>query len=303
MPKEGKQSIENTLQSTLIAIQAGVQRGAMSFLEYPLECIKTRWQACPNKTLSFVIQSSYKKYGLRSFYTGMIPSVIKKLPMQAYRWPLILQLPMYYEGMVFKHEHLQGDKTTINTINYLTKLKANIYTAVTIATFEAGFGAPIETCRLQLTINQSKTKSIRQHLRETPSIKHHFTGIPALYLKGVLGWSSFLAGANISRIYWKQKNEGKSLLTSQIALTSVAIGLTNATLIIPADVIRAQQQRMYHAKTHLSFLNTVHFIYNSFGIKGFYCGWQIRVLQLTLATFLSLPVMDAYEDKLNQLRL
>lgn len=290
----GEKKEKSRIYQTYVAVQTGLLRSSMSVAEYPLECIKTRWQKYPDKSLKWVVKETYTKLGFRGFYSGFIPASLKKVPMQVYRWPLLLQLPQYYENK--RIQELPQKEDVDNKGNYVRKIKANTYAAITIATLETAIGGPIETCRLELTVNRDKTSTIKQYFKHFNSIKRHYIGLPALFSKGVLGWSSFLLGANVSRAYWREKNQGKPMTLAQTSVTALATGFANATLILPADFIRTQRQANCHDSS-AQFSKKLITLYQSAGIKSFYCGWPIRFAQLTLSTFLSLPVIEHYEQK------
>ena len=160
--------------------------------------------------------------------------------------------------------------------------------------------APIEACKLDLIVNRDTTKSILQYLKKTPSIKLHYLGVEALLSKEVFGWVSFLVSCNLFRQLLSDHNQGKKMQWHQLAALSLAVGCINATAIMPSDVIRSQMQKRH--KEDVSLVETARSIVKKQGVGGLYRGWGIRFFQMSVATALSVPVMDQFESRKLSLR-
>ncbi len=279
---------EDVSTSARLMFTSALQRSLVGVIEYPLECIKTRWQANPQlKTMREVVTYSYKLYGLRGFYDGFIPNLPKRLPIQLFRWPMILELPSYYRK-----------RLTDNHQDYRMDIVANLLAALTIASIETPLAAPFDTCRLDMIINRKNKNSLLNYLREQKQFRQHFKGIHVLYIKEIFGWGSFLIPFNIGREY--SKNKQKSLNPIHILSISALCGIANAIAVTPWDIIRNYFQKNKNTP-HLSLKESACQIYSKYGLKSFLVGSPIRFFQIAMGTALSIPIIAAYETKTQEL--
>lgn len=282
-----------TLDSSIAALLAGMKRSLWVIAEYPLECIKTRWQGqLQNDKISTVVKSTYRQYGLRGYYHGFIPNLTKKIPAQAYRWTLLLQLPQFYMGLwreISERPRLHPDYTGL--------IFANILSGLSIAACETLIASPFEACKLELIIK--KNASLWDYLRRNAlSIKPHYLGVKVLAMKEAFGWVSFLTVCNLLRVMARESNAGTALKWHQYVYISVLTAAANATCFTPWDVIRTQIQKQAIESAGLSRNSATAIakkIIASNGPQALWRGGGLRFVQLLVGTGLSLPVMEEYD--------
>jgi hypothetical protein len=285
----------SNLQKTFLSLKYAAGRSTGILIEYPLECIKTRWQANPNfKSLSDITKHSYQNYGLRGFYHGFIPNAVRKIPTQMFRWPVILQSPHSFRELLNKFPLTTPEKKS----SYYSQIAlTNFMSAVTIASIETPISAPFDTCRLDFIVNPEKTRTLLDYFKLNSTLQLQFKGLGALYLKEIFGWTSFLVSCNVLRQGVKDYNGDNTIKPYQILPISLTVGVANAAAIMPWDVARSQIQKNKHSPK-ATVGNAIKSIIDQHGYKGLYVGWGIRALQISLATALSIPVMEKFENEL-----
>lgn len=289
MPKPADQL---SLANSYRAIALGLQRGALTMLEYPIHNMKARWQASadPNASLFKTGKTIYQRYGLKGYFHGFIPYLATKgIPAQLYRWPLICELPPYLSNIIYEQSLSTASYQCIATVNGLT--------ALTLTTVETIIGAPFENCRLELSVNRQRTSSLRDYFSIFNSLRAQYFGLAPLFAKNYFGWSSFLVVTSGLRAY-RERNYSEMAPLPRNILISSAVGFFNATAILPWDVARVEAQKQHRAKhQELGLFKLVEQIVQGRGFGALWRGWTIRFVQMALATLLSLPVMDAYDEQ------
>jgi hypothetical protein len=285
----------NYKKNTFLAASYGLFRSGVSLAaEYPLECTKVRWQSQPQIHFFKVVANTYRQDGFLGFYNGLIPHAIRRVPAYVYRWPMLLQLPKFYETYFPARTDSLNDKLAANVF-------ANFLTGVTIATVEAPLAAPVETCKLALIVNKNTATSIREYLKNQTGMRSHYLGFRALYLKELFGWSSYMMSCNAFRFMMNHNEKDWKISPGQLILGSAMVGMANTLAIMPWDVIRTRIQAQQTHKTYapVKMREVAKNILGTQGLKGFYTGWQIRFLQMSIATLLSLPVMQRFDEQIN----
>ncbi|CAG9853669.1 unnamed protein product [Phyllotreta striolata] len=72
------------------SISAGIGATLSSFVTHPPDVLKTQMQLYPNKnpTLVSVVKNVYKEHGLKGFYQGIVPRIMKRAVFAAVAWTL-----------------------------------------------------------------------------------------------------------------------------------------------------------------------------------------------------------------------
>lgn len=273
------------------AVLLGLQRSTGAIVEYPLECIKSRWQVAGQSTsIRQVITDTRATYGMRGFYHGFLPSVARKVPVQMYRWPIILGLPTYFSKQLGSSPYF-----SLAQSSYWNVAAGNFLAGLSIACVETAVASPFETCRLELTVNRQYTRSLRSYFKHHASLKQQYIGVDALCLKECFGWTSFLVTCNLLRVIVKDYNNGEPMKLYQLLGISLSTAAANSATLTPWDVVRARiqkQSRMSPSKQVDTAFDTIKNIVRKEGAKALWRGTGIRFFQLFVATTLSVPVME-----------
>lgn len=197
----------------------GVLAGASVFLlAHPIDVLKTRMQADPSKYRNKSIKAlkdTYKLGGIKLFYAGSLPNFARYSIRNMYRWPMMLFFPSLYG-------------------NFLSKSKAKLLSAFTIANLECLIISPLERLKTYLMTRDMSIKSPLVFFfsnKDNRSIKELYRGVTPLILRQNASWFSFLYfDYKLKKIFVDRRvKNGKSnvLSFSEINTVSVMVACTN----------------------------------------------------------------------------
>lgn len=82
-------------------VALGIARTTLGFpFEHPVDSVKTQWQAKPQFKNEFaIIRHIYANKGfIGGFYAGALPNYTRCILRNAYKYPLIIGLPSFYQN-------------------------------------------------------------------------------------------------------------------------------------------------------------------------------------------------------------
>jgi len=285
---------ESTTTSYLIyAATVGMFRGILSLIiEHPFDALKTYWQANLHiKTTKEAIKKIYKLKGWRGFYSGAIPNAIRLMMKQAYRYPLMLVLPFFFNQ--FFH--------SLAIISALS--------GVTIAVLEVWIIAPLERLKVWLiTFNhvnggmsaffqQARAEKLEadldkkhQHRSFLPSFfSFIFRGSKVTIMRQIVSWVTFLVVHEQTIFFFKTTLGMQEITFSSLLAISAIEALVNTIAILPFDEIKTRMQSVSNKN---KMLDEIRYIYNTRGVKGFYLAYHIRLAQYMIQACFTVTILE-----------
>lgn len=256
--------MESYLILSLAAI-VGMMRGAVSLIfEHPLDVIKTYWQAHPSRLgMISVIAEVRKLKGLRGFYSGAVPNMLRVMLKQAYRYPLMIILPVVFGLMTS------------------SVLVVSIATGLSIAIIEVWIITPLERFKVWLMTYQRFSGGVRAFIREVRRNMMHtlYKGLKVTMLRQVISWLTFLVVHDQLMLLVKS-DVGSACNISLFMLLGIGLieGAVNTVAVLPFDCVKTNQQKINASKSD-SLLERFRWIYRHYGMGGLYIGWQPRMMQ------------------------
>lgn len=262
-----------------IAAIVGMMRGALSLVfEHPLDVIKTYWQAHPGKTgIISVVFEVIKLKGWRGFYSGAVPNVMRVMLKQAYRYPLMIALPIMFA--------------------YITSsvLAISIATGLSIAIVEVWIITPLERFKVWLMTYQRLSGGVRSFIKEVRRNVVHtlYKGLNVTMLRQVVSWLTFLI-VHDQLMVWVKSDVGSVSHLSLYMLLGIGLieGAINTAVVLPFDCVKTHQQKM-NATENESFALKMKWIYWHYGIRGLYVGWQARMVQYMINSGFTVAVLES----------
>ncbi len=190
----------------------GVGRGlVVQSLTYPLEVIKTHQQALLSQERSYQIAwRLFQQSGVRSFYLGLTPQLVRSCCNQAWCWPMMTKIPLLLEGS--------------------SPAVQQAMTGLAIATVGACVTTPLEKARIQWAL-------------EKPfSWKKGWNGIGIHWTKLSAGWCTFLVAQEGLRKRYYISSGKQTLPLSQSVLIGVQVALIVSVTSAPFDVANTLKQ-------------------------------------------------------------
>lgn len=278
-PQEERSQISKYLEASYWGAVRGI--GALP-LEHPLDCAKTCYQSNPNlRSPVAALKDIYQRKGVTGFYSGAVPNGARMALKQAYRWPLMIFMPELYKKIIPEEkEHM-----------------SQLATGLTIANFETFVICPLERLKVWLMTSQTKNESI---LRFFSNNKGHITrslfrGLLPTYAKQMTSWSTFLYSRSIFKDIAKRYHQSDDLPYTTLLTIAVGTGTVNTLAILPLDCIKT---RMQQKNIQEGMLNIAKKIYQKNGLRGFYAGWQFRIIQYFTHAFITVNILEQLEKKL-----
>jgi hypothetical protein len=273
------------MDSTIFILSAaiiGAFRGALSLVfEHPLDVIKTFWQANPSETsLTKVVRSIVHYKGVRGFYSGALPNVMRVMLKQAYRYPLMIVLPVMF-GVV---------TSSIVSISILT--------GVTIAIVEVWIITPLERFKVWLMTYKHVSGGVRlfvsevsQHIRRAL-----YKGLKVTLVRQLVSWVTFLITHDQLMQWVKADVESvRSIPLVWLLIIGIVAGAINTAAVLPFDCVKTHQQKMMAVESGGIF-NTMRYIYTVYGAKGLYAGWQARMLQYMINSAFTVAILEHLKE-------
>lgn len=266
----------------LSAAIIGAFRGALSLLfEHPLDVIKTFWQANPSATsLTNVVRSIVHYKGVRGFYSGAVPNVMRVMVKQAYRYPLMIVLPVVF-GVV---------TSSIVGISILT--------GVSIAIIEVWIITPLERFKVWLMTYKRVSGGLRLFISEmSQNVRHSlYKGLKVTLVRQLVSWLTFLI-IHDQLMQWVRADieSVRSIPLVWLFIIGIVEGAINTAAVLPFDCVKTHQQKMMAVESG-GMLNTMRCIYTVYGAKGVYAGWQARMLQYMINSAFTVAILEHLKE-------
>lgn len=279
---------EEPLMSAIRVGAAGVARGVAGLpLEHPWDVIKTRWQAKPQFTSSWAVAKDVmEQKGWRGFYSGILPNGFRMGFKQAYRWPMMIFLPGIYEGLFPDDSY-----------------KRKIATGLTIANLEVGIISPLERLKVWL-MTSTRIEKRQIHLFATENkgsvTRAFFKGSSATLLKQNVSWVSFLTADEFFKKQMQAWLNVQELSAIDGVIVGASVGIVNTAVTMPLDCVKTVLQQ--RAGGGRGVLSVAADIATQYGIRGFYAGWQPRIVQYVIQASLTSNMLTYLEKVYGQSR-
>lgn len=282
MPEPVHNSYANYVQAGLL----GAGRGLLGLVfEHPFDTIKTRCQAHPEEpSVVKVATNIHKIHGFKGFYSGFIPNGVRLAGKQMYRWPMMLGFPPFFQQILPVSLQQQ----------YPTSVKTA--TALAIANFETLIVCPLERLKVYLMTADHKGKGVFEFLKANKSsvIRALWQGTSAVWARQVTSWVSFLVADEKFKTWERQRIGKKELPFPSLLKVSFCVGAVNTLANMPFDVAKTQLQKDRFMKNEGLF-KTVYKIYQSYGVRGLYLGYQVRMAQYMLQSVFTVTLLEKLE--------
>lgn len=273
------------MESTVYLIFAGVVgafRGAASLIvEHPLDVVKTYWQAYPSRRSLFsVAKEVCALKGWCGFYSGAIPNMIRVMLKQAYRYPLMIVLPVAFSAFT-------------PSVTYIS-----IATGLSIAVLEVWVITPLERFKIWLMTYQYASGGIKAFFKalRVNAIHSLYRGLKITAIRQVASWVTFLV-VHDQLMVWVKVVNGNVLILSLVMVLGVSLieGAINTAIVHPLDCIKTNQQKIQSSK-HDNIRGVFEYIYKGYGIRGLYVGWEARMLQYMINSAFTVAVLEGLKE-------
>jgi len=261
--------------------------------EHPFDSVKSKMQAEINRKVGFLEMAKeiYKTQGVsKGLYAGFIPSAIRGAVKQVYRWPLMLVLPRAYSSI-----YPESIKQKYPSITKIT-------TGLTLAAVDTFIVCPFERLKVCLQTkrdNLSLTTFFKQNHNHL--FKSLFQGLKSLFYRQMVSWVSFLYTdykfKEMAREY-KGIDKNSPLDNQTLFITSLLVGVANVLVVMPFDMAKTLYQQHSNEFVNKKFSDTLKIVYNKAGLKGFYYGWQPRMIQYMIQSVFTVTALEKMEQKL-----
>jgi hypothetical protein len=276
--QQGSSFVESTLY-LMFAGLLGALRGAASLIvEHPLDVIKIYWQAYPSRQSMLLVAKEIRDLkGLRGFYSGVIPNLLRVMVKQAYRYPLMIALPVVF-----------GSFTP-------SVVFISIATGLSIALLEVWVITPLERFKVWLMTYQHSSGGIKTFLKVLRRNALHslYKGLSITAFRQVVSWVTFLV-VHDQLMVWVKAYHGNGASMSLIMLLGISLieGAINTAVVQPLDCIKTNQQKI-KASGRDSIWGKFKHIYSEYGIRGLYVGWEVRVAQYMINSGFAATALEA----------
>lgn len=273
---------------------SGALRGLIPLpIEHPFDCMKTRMQANLGAKSAFnMVQEIYQQDGLRGFYAGVLPNGARLMIKHAYRWPMMLAFPDFYDRFLPEE-----------TKKKYPSLK-KFLTGGTIASFETLIICPLERVQVWLTTTYRDKKTLGNFYQQNRGNikKELYRGLNASYPKQLVTWISFLVADEKCKALAREYTGEKELSFKTLISVSFVVGTINAAITLPFGCIKTQMQ-MHNPVKNNTLMSVTRQIYQNSGIKGFYAGWPVKLAQFMVRSLFNVILFEKLEKKWNNSKL
>jgi hypothetical protein len=263
----------------------GVGRGFVSLmLEHPFDVIKTRAQANLSFTsISKITQLLYKEKGWLGFYSGAVPNMLRVAIKQAYRYPLMLILPIAFSPL-------------LNSV-----LCISLMTAITIAVLEVFIITPLERMKVWIITYKTRSNSFRSfvYTLRTGIIKTLFKGLSATAYRQIATWVTFLVTHDQLMSFAQATYASRSIPFVIFLGISIIEGGINTAVVMPLDCMKTQLQKTDSESA--SFLDTFRRLYFRHGGKAFYTGWQVKLFQYIIHAAFTVALLEQLRNSVQSI--
>lgn len=249
----------------------GAGRSMLLFpIEQPLEAIKSKCQVDPLKGGKDIIGSLYKERGLRGFFDGGVPNLLKRAIRTTYRWPTVAKLHGSWKD--------EAQKRGITN-----EIAPYVATAVSIASIETICVLPLERLFMSKIKNQEYSQFIRNQFK-VEGVKSLYRGSLANFLSHCNSWTTFMVMNHGAKHVIEKKDNGSkpSIGDRLIATSMIASSLTFVSL--PWEFIRVHIQSNPSLESKSTF-QVAQSLLQQYGIKKFYAGCAFAFSQKFVQAF------------------
>jgi hypothetical protein len=277
-------------------VKAAIEIGALGAgravlglpLEHPFDTIKTRWQAHPGVPSVFNVASDIiSKKGYSGFYSGFVPNTVRAASKQVYRYPMMILFPPMYEAMI------------PDDANHNRKYLRKIATGLTIANAEVFVISPLERLKVWLMTKENKGNLTEFFNKSSGHVgRELYKGFSATLPKQNVSWVSFLWADEWCKTQVRHYVGREELSHSELMVSGGIVGVINTAATLPFDNIKT---RMQMAQTeNMNFFDVAKDVVSKNGVKGFYAGWQPRIVQYMIQAMLTVNLLDYLENKFSK---
>lgn len=238
----------------------GIVRGVtVHTMIYPLSVIKAHQQDKFNQEKSYqVAKRLFQDGGLRAFYRGLFPQLLKTGQKQVWCWPMITGIPFLFESYD------------------INPLLVQATTGLAIATTDAAIATPLERAKIQ-SILKNRKFSLRDVYKEG------WHGFSTFWMKLSVEWSTFLVAQKYFRSRYAEKSGKQKLTLPQLMDVGVRTALVVSVVSGPFDRANTIKQSNNLSISHL-------FSGNFF--RNFYRGSPVNAVGLVVHNIASVILID-----------
>ncbi|OJX09504.1 MAG: hypothetical protein BGO77_06230 [Caedibacter sp. 37-49] len=273
---------------------SGALRGLIPLpIEHPFDFMKTRMQANLGAKSAFnMVQEIYQQDGLKGFYAGVIPNGTRLMIKHAYRWPMMLAFPNFFDK--FLPEETKTEYPSLK----------KFLTGGTIASFETLIICPLERLQVWLMTTYRDEKTLGNFYQQNRGNlkKELYRGLNASYPKQLVTWISFLVADEKCKALAREYTGEKELSFTTLLSVSFVVGAINAVITLPFGCIKTQMQKHNPVKSN-TLISVTRQIYQNSGIKGFYAGWPVKLAQFMVRSLFTVTLFEKLEKKWNNSKL
>ncbi|CAF3700759.1 unnamed protein product [Rotaria sp. Silwood1] len=272
----------------LFAAAIGVSRTVGGLpLEHPFDTIRTRWQANPANYPNAVrvIHEIYTSKGFLGFYSGAIPNTTRRAIKQTYRWPMMLFFPNFYR------DHILSDRILQN-YPHLPK----ILTGLSIANFEILVINPFERLKVWLMTSPQRIsvfEFFQTHINSRGIIQELYQGMSAVFYRQNVSWITFLYTDGLTKTKFREYKQTQNLTYIDLFMAGMIVGLVNTGTVMPFDYVKTQKQKFF--QNNQSTIDIFKTTLKRNGIRRFYIGWKIYLIQYAIVAILNVNILDKFE--------
>ena len=226
----------------------------------------------------------YKQQGILGFYAGVIPNGVRVTLKSAYRWPMMLSFPTFYESILpeFINKNLPSTR--------------KILTGGTIASLETFIIYPLERLKVSFMTSDTKERSFVSFFNQNKShlTKELFRGLNALYQRQIVSWISFLVADDKFKAIARRYTEKEELNFYNLLCVSFCVGAVNTLTTMPMDCVKTQLQMGSILKSGGVFdvmKNTI----KKHGITGLYAGWKPQLIKYMINSIFTVTLLEKWK--------
>ena len=140
-------------------------------------------------------------------------------------------------------------------------------------------------------MTSKKKTSIRKFLFG-PEVKTLFKGFQPVFIKQTVSWITFLASTSFFKDLFKKYYETERLNEKQIFAVSCCVSLVNTGFVMPVDYLKTQFQKNGSSERP-QLKKLIQQRYQSSGVRGFYIGWQVKLIQYTINSIFTVGIFES----------
>ncbi len=244
----------NLITSSILGISRGL---FVHSLIYPLDVVKIRAQNSSEKSHK-IAAKLFKEEGIRGFYRGLSPQLVKTSIKQAWVWPIITTMPQTLDRYEI------GD------------FQKQAMTGMSIAIIDASVTTPLERAKILSAASSTKKYSVFDMYKEG------WRGYSTHLSKLSVNWVVFLTAQKHLRDQQSAQSKEK-LSLPQLAKIGVQVAFIVSLAAAPFDVANTLKQTQ-----NIGLLQLL----SQRNFSRFYRGFPLNFLGLTIHNIASIVLID-----------